>query len=108
MDLTVGANQFFWPADTVRAFYTDMAASPAARVVLGELICSKRLPFWQDEIPGAIQTLQDAGKQVALTTLALITLKRERKQTVELMDMGLPVEVNDLSALHHVPQGLEI
>lgn len=105
MDLTIGPNQFFWPAETVRGFYREMAASPAARVVLGELVCSKRLPFWEGEIPGAIEALQAAGKEVALTTLALITLKRERRLTADLMDMGLPVEVNDLTALRHLPAG---
>jgi len=105
MDLTIGPNQFFWSAETVRDFYRDMAATPAARVVLGELICSKRLPFWEGEIPGAIETLQAAGKEVALTTLALITLKRERRLTADLMEMGVPVEVNDLTALRHLPAG---
>lgn len=105
MDLTVGPNFFFWPAEAVRAFYRDLAPAPVARVVLGELVCSKRLPFWQDEIPGAMETLLATGKEVAVTSLALITLKRERKLTAELLDMGLPVEINDLSALAHIPQG---
>lgn len=105
MDLTVGPNLFFWPAETVRAFYRDLAAWPVARVVIGELVCSKRLPFWQDEIPGAIAAAQAAGRDVALTTLALITLKRERRLAADLMQMGLPVEINDLSALHHLPAG---
>lgn len=105
MDLTVGANPFFWPADRVRAFYHDLCTAPARRVVLGEVVCSKRLPFWQDEIPAAIEALLAAGKEVAIATLGLITLRRERHQTAELMAMGLPVEVNDLSALHHLPEG---
>lgn len=105
MDLTVGPNFFFWQAEAVRAFYAGLAQSPVARVVLGELVCSKRLPFWQDEIPGAVETLLAAGKGVAVTSLALITLKRERKLTADLADLGLPIEVNDLSALTHVPQG---
>jgi collagenase-like PrtC family protease len=105
MDLTIGPNVFFWPAETVRAFYAQAARAPVARVVLGELVCSKRLPFWQDEIPGAIEALLAAGKEVALTSLALITLKRERRLTADLAGMGLPVEVNDLSALAHVPEG---
>jgi collagenase-like PrtC family protease len=105
MDLTVGPNFFFWPAEAVRAFYSDLAAAPVARVVLGELVCSKRLPFWQGEIPGAVETLLAVGKEVAVTSLALITLKRERKLTADLAGMGLPVEVNDLSALTHIPQG---
>lgn len=105
MDLTVGPNFFFWPAEAVRAFYAGVAQAPVARVVLGELVCSKRLPFWQDEIGPAIEALLAAGKEVAITSLALITLKRERKLTADLAGMGLPVEVNDLSALAHVPQG---
>lgn len=105
MDLTVGPNAFFWPAEAVRDFYLRLAKAPVARVVIGEWVCSKRLPFWQDEIPGAVETLRAAGKEVAITTLALITLKRERRQTADLAAMGLPVEVNDLSALRHVPEG---
>lgn len=105
MDLTVGPNQFFWKAETVRSFYQELATAPVARVVLGELVCSKRLPFWQDEIPGAVETLLRAGKDVAITSLALITLKRERKLTADLIDMGLPVEVNDLTTLAHLPEG---
>lgn len=105
MDLTVGPNAFFWTPDSIKAFYAAMAQAPVARVVIGEWVCSKRLPFWQDEIPGAVAALQAAGKEVAITSLALITLKRERKQTDDLVGMGLPVEVNDLSALKHLPEG---
>ena len=105
MDLTVGPNFFFWDADTVRAFYQDLAQAPVARVVLGELVCSKRLPFWQHEIAPAVETLLDAGKSVAITSLALVTLRRERKATAALQDIGLPIEVNDLTALHTLPEG---
>lgn len=105
MDMTVGPNAFFWTAEAVRGFYAGIAAAPVARVVIGEWVCSKRLPFWQDEIPQAVETLQAAGKQVAITSLALITLMRERRQTADLAQMGLPVEVNDLTALHHIPAG---
>lgn len=104
MELTIGPNQFFWKADDWLRLYTDLARAPADRVVLGELICSKRLPFYQDRIPAAIEALIGAGKQVALTSLALVTLKRERKMTAELGDLGVEVEVNDLTALAHLPQ----
>jgi collagenase-like PrtC family protease len=105
MDLTVGPNHFFWEAPAVRAFYQTLAAAPVARVVLGEVVCSKRLPFWQDEIAPAAETLLAAGKDVAITSLALVTLKRERKATAALAEIGLPVEVNDLTALHSLPKG---
>jgi len=105
MDLTVGPNHFFWEAPVVRAFYAGLATAPVTRVVLGEVVCSKRLPFWQDEIATAAEALLAAGKAVAITSLALVTLKRERKATAALAEIGLPVEVNDLTALHTLPKG---
>lgn len=104
MELTVGPNQFFWPAEVWSAFYDELIGSPVTRVVLGELVCSKRLPFYQDQIPEAISRLVQAGKDVALTSLALVTLKRERKLTAELAEMGVTVEINDLTALAHMPE----
>lgn len=105
MQLTVGPNQFFWPAERWAGLYADLASAPVDRVVLGELVCSKRLPFYQGQIPPAIATLTKAGKQVALTSLALVTLKRERKLTADLAAMGVEVEVNDLTALSYLPEG---
>ena len=105
MDLTIGPIAFFWTAEQVRDFYRQLAAGPARRVVIGEWVCSKRLPFWQQEIPAAVEALQAAGKEVALSTLALITLKRERRQTADLFATGIPVEIADLGALKHRPEG---
>lgn len=105
MDLTVGPNHFFWDASTVRGFYQALANAPVSRVVLGEVVCSKRLPFWQDEIAPAAEVLMAAGKDVAITSLALVTLKRERKATAALAEIGLPIEVNDLTALQSLPKG---
>lgn len=105
MDLTVGPNLFFWDSAAVRRFYRALADAPVARVVLGEVVCSKRLPFWQDEIATAATVLAEAGKEVALTSLALVTLIRERRLTADLVRTGLPVEVNDLTALWHIPDG---
>ncbi|CUH86941.1 putative protease [Phaeobacter sp. CECT 5382] len=106
MELTVAPNPFFWAADDWEALYQDLTAAPVERVVLGELVCSKRLPFYQDRIPKVIESLQAAGKQVVLTSLALVTLKRERKLTAQLADLGLEVEVNDLTALAQLPRDL--
>ena len=106
MELTVGPNQFFWDAAIWRDFYLRLAdEAPVETVVLGELVCSKRLPFYQTHFPEVIERLQAAGKTVAMTSLALITLKRERKLTADLVEMGLEVEVNDISAMPHLPAG---
>ncbi len=105
MELTVGANQFFWTADKWAAFYEELATVAVDRVVLGELICSKRQPFYQDRIPHAVSTLLDAGKTVLVTSLALITLKREIKLMQDLFASGMMVEINDLTALSLMPEG---
>lgn len=106
MELTVGPNQFFWDAQDWRDFHARIAdEAPVERVVLGEQVCSKRLPFYQSHIPEAVERLRAAGKEVALTSLALVTLKRERKLTAEHADAGLEVEINDLTALAHLPEG---
>ncbi|MEP2531382.1 U32 family peptidase [Shimia sp.] len=104
MELTVGPNQFFWSADRWSTSYAELVQSPVDRVVLGEVVCSKRLPFYQDRIPEAVSILAEAGKQVALSSLALVTLKRERKQTADLAEMGVEVEINDLTALSYLPE----
>ncbi|RUS60847.1 U32 family peptidase [Pseudorhodobacter sp. E13] len=105
MKLTVGPNQFFWKADAWAAFYDGVAKAPVDHVSLGEMVCSKRMPFYQDRIADALAVLQAAGKTVALSSLALVTLKRERKMTAELAEMGVEIEVNDLTALAHLPAG---
>lgn len=104
MELTVGPNQFFWSAESWAQLYQDLATAPVDRVSLGELVCSKRLPFYNDRIPEAISSLVEAGKDVALTSLALVTLKRERKLTGELAEMGVEVEINDLTAISYLPE----
>lgn len=106
MELTVGPNHFFWPAEKWSAFYDGLAEAPVDRVVLGELVCSKRLPFYQDRIPEALAALAEAGKETVLTSLALVTLKRERKLTADLAAMGVVAEINDLTALAHLPKGM--
>lgn len=106
MDLTLGPIQFFWDADRLRGFYEGIAECAAIpRVVLGEVVCSKRLPFWQAEIPLAAERLIASGKEVWLSSLALVTLKRERKLTAELFETGLKVEIADLTALAYLPDG---
>ncbi|SOB96127.1 ubiquinone anaerobic biosynthesis protein UbiV [Stappia indica] len=104
MQLTVGPIQGFWDPGQWSAFYERLADTPEiSRVVLGELVCSKRLPFYQTRLPDAIAQLLASGKDVALTSLALVTpLKRERRMAAELAAMDLEVEVNDLTMLAHL------
>lgn len=105
--LTLGPLLFNWPAERWSDFYAAIAdEAPVDRVHLGEVVCSKRLPFYIDRIPQAIERLRRAGKTVVLSSLALVTLKRERDMCADLVDSGdLEIEVNDLTMLAHLPPG---
>jgi O2-independent ubiquinone biosynthesis protein UbiV len=106
MKLTLGPLMFHWPAEQWQQFYADIADSaPVDRVVIGELVCSKRLPFYEALIPDMVARLQAAGKEVVLASLALPTLVRERKILAGLGETGLPVEVSDLTMLTHLAKG---
>lgn len=104
MELTLGPVYFNWPPARWRDFYYRIAdEAPVDHVVIGEVVCSKRLPFIASEIPSAIERLEQAGKTVLLGSLALVTLERERRTTAELAAAeGTMVEANDVSCLTHL------
>jgi collagenase-like PrtC family protease len=101
MKLTLGPVLFNWPAAIWRDFYFRMAdEAPVDTVVVGEIVCSKRAPFVAPEMPAVIERLRNAGKEVLLGSLILVTLERERRATAELAAIdGLGVEANDMSCL---------
>jgi collagenase-like PrtC family protease len=105
--LTLGPLLFNWTADDWTDFYARIAdEAPVDRVCLGEVVCSKRLPFYIDRIPQAMERLQRAGKTVVLSSLALVTLKRERQMCADLaLSSDVEIEVNDLTMLAHLAAG---
>lgn len=107
MDLTIGPLQFNWPAEAWSDFYAKIAdEAPVDRVVIGELICSKRLPFYADRIEEAVDRLKRGGKAVVLASLALVTLPRERSASQELFSgAGDEVEINDLTLMRWAQPG---
>lgn len=94
---------FHWSAEDKLAFYQRIADAPVDDVYLGEVICSKRAPFFEkhyDEVAGA---LTKAGKQVVFSTLAEVMLKRERHMIAGFCALeDFPLEINDSSALWHL------
>ncbi len=101
ISLTLGPLLFNWTPERWRDFYARIAdEAPVDRVCVGEIVCSKRSPFVADAIAPAVERLQRAGKTVLMSSLALPTLSRERRQIAELLAVpGIMVEINDLSAL---------
>lgn len=100
--LTLGPLQFNWPAEVFADFYARVAdEAPVDRVVIGESVCSKRTAFYGDRIPAAIERLQRGGKSVVLSSLALVTLERERRAARELFEQAEhEVEIDDLTLMN--------
>ncbi|MCB1426588.1 MAG: U32 family peptidase, partial [Notoacmeibacter sp.] len=97
-ELTIGPIAYHWPADRKRDFYARIAdEAPVGTVYLGEVICSKRAPFFETEMPDVIDRLQRGGKRVVLSTLAEVILPRERQATVQLCAQeDFEVEINNV------------
>ncbi|WP_259400255.1 U32 family peptidase [Roseovarius sp. SCSIO 43702] len=99
--LTLGPIAYHWSAEERRDFYARIAdEAPVDEVYLGEVICSKRAPFHEADLPATIDRLERAGKRVILSTLAEVMLKRERKATEDLAAMDAPeIEINNAAGL---------
>jgi collagenase-like PrtC family protease len=100
--LTIGPLLFNWSADVFADFYARIAdEAPVDRVMIGESVCSKRLPYYADRISSAIERLQRGGKSVVLSSLAMVTLEREKRAARELFDQtSLEVEIEDLTLMN--------
>ncbi len=105
--LTLGPVLFNWDADIWRDFYLRIAdEAPVDRVCVGEVVCSKRLPFHAVHLPDVVERLRRAGKTVVLSSAALVTLPRERRLAAELAaDEAVEIEINDLTLLAHLDSG---
>jgi len=96
--LTLGPVLFNWKPEALRDFYFRMADEAAVDTVhVGEVVCSKRTPFFEPFIPEIVERLTAAGKEVVLSSLALIMTDRELAAAHDLAAADLTVEANDIS-----------
>lgn len=97
--LTLGPVLFNWKPEQLRDFYFRIAdEADVDTVCVGEVVCSKRSPFFTPMLPEVIARLAAAGKEVVLSSLALIMNERELREARELAGgEGWLVEANDIS-----------
>lgn len=105
--LTIGPIQYFWSEERKLDFYARIAdESPVDTVYLGEVICSKRQPFFDQHIDVVAERLSRAGKRVVLSGLAEVMLKRERQACADLVQQGeFEIEINNAAGLFHLEGG---
>jgi collagenase-like PrtC family protease len=99
--LTLGPVLFNWKPEAWRDFMFRIAdEAPVDTVHLGEVVCSKRAPFFDKFIPEVAERLAAGGKEVVLSTLALVMTERERDGVRALTtdSDGFLVEANDIAA----------
>ncbi|NIP72614.1 MAG: U32 family peptidase [Gammaproteobacteria bacterium] len=99
--LALGPLLYFWPRADVLAFYRRIAQAPVDIVYLGETVCSKRRELRPEDWLALADELAAAGKQVVLSTLALIEAESELgalRRTCA--DGRYLVEANDMGAVH--------
>jgi collagenase-like PrtC family protease len=93
--------QYHWPRARLQDFYAAIAESPVAVVYLGETVCSKRHAMRLDDWLELATLLAAHGKEVCLSTLALIEAESELKTLRRLCANGrYRVEANDIGAVH--------
>ena len=100
MKLSLGPLQYFWPRAATLAFYRAVADWPVDVVYLGETVCSKRRELNFRDWLALAEELSAAGKEVVLSTLALIEAESELGVVRRQVEHGrFMVEANDLSAV---------
>lgn len=98
--LSVGPIPYLWPRARVEAFYEDLARSPVAVVYLGEAVCAKRRELGLEDWLAIARGLKSMGKEVVLSTLALIEAESELGALARLCANGeFAVEANDMAAV---------
>ncbi len=100
MKLALGPLLYFWDRRAVFEFYARMADMPLAVVYLGEVVCAKRRALALEDWLVLARRLADAGKEVVLSTLALVEAESELAAMRRIIANGrYPVEANDLAAV---------
>ena len=100
MRLSLGPIQYYWPKQKIFDFYRSIESTPVDIVYLGETVCSKRRSLGFNDWIEVAERLRSAGKEVVLSTLALLEANSELGLVRRLCtNGGFAVEANDMSAV---------
>jgi collagenase-like PrtC family protease len=97
--LTLGPVLFFWSRDDIMRFYSEAAQWPVDVIYLGEVVCARRQQMRTGDWISLANDLLDAGKEVVLSSQALLESETDLRRLRKLVENGrVQLEANDLGA----------
>lgn len=101
MKYALGPVLWYWPTDQLEAFYHQAANSSAEIIYLGEAVCSKRRATSFSDWMTLARALASSGKQVVISTLALLQSPSELKELQRYVENGeFLIEANDFGTVN--------
>jgi collagenase-like PrtC family protease len=101
LKLALGPNLYYWPRQQTLDFYAAVAKLPVDIVYVGETVCSRRHELRLSDWLDVAALLADEGKEVVLSTQALIESESDLKALRREVDNGrFTVEANEMGAVH--------
>lgn len=101
MKYALGPVQYYWPKTELEEFYRQAASSSAEIIYLGESVCTKRREMKVGDWLALAQEIARSGKQVALSTLALLQAPSELNELKRYVENGeFLIEANDLGTVN--------
>ncbi|WP_312606252.1 U32 family peptidase [Kosakonia cowanii] len=101
MKYSLGPVLYYWSKETLEEFYQQAANSRADVVYLGEAVCSKRRATKVGDWLAMAKALADSGKQVVISTLALVQASSELNELKRYVDNGeFLLEASDLGVVN--------
>ncbi|MCX8641035.1 MULTISPECIES: U32 family peptidase [unclassified Gilliamella] len=101
MKYALGPVLYYWPKIETEAFYHAAKDSEADIIYMGETVCTKRREMKVANWLELAKQIAKSGKQVVLSTLALLEAPSELNDLRQLVNNGdFLVEANDLAAIN--------
>lgn len=101
MKYSLGPVLYYWSKETLETFYQQAAVSSADVVYLGEAVCSKRRATKVGDWLDLAKSLASSGKQVVISTLALVQASSELNELKRYIDNGdFLLEASDLGVVN--------